>query len=133
MANQSSGQVQGGRRGRAGFTIIEVVVAIVLLSISVMSLSSFTFYTARQVHRSKMLSLATIVAREAVDEARALDFADLNVGSSVDSVSIGKAVFFATTVVSSVETNLKFVIVSVTEPSGKELQRFETHIHKGGG
>ncbi len=140
MANRLPSQMQEGCRGRAGFTIVEVVVAIVLLSITVMSLSSFTFYTARQVHRSKMTSLATILAREVVDEARAAKFDDLKVGSSVDSVSIGVVSLYATTVVGYATDdlgapmdNLKFVKVSVAELSGGELQRFETYIHRGVG
>jgi len=132
MANQSPSQAQEGCRGCTGFTVVEVVVAIVLLSISVMSLSSFTFYSAQLVHRSKMTSLATMVAREGVDDARATAFDDLTVGSATDSVTMGTVILLATTVVSSVEANLKLVIVSVTEPSGRELQRFETHVHKAG-
>jgi type IV pilus assembly protein PilV len=54
--------VTAGRRARAGFTVIEVLVAVMILSVGVLALASTAGFTGRQINdganRGKAASLA---------------------------------------------------------------------------
>lgn len=55
------------RRARRGFTIVELVVAIILLSIGIIGLASTAGYVTRQMSGSSVQTVAAAVAQNRID------------------------------------------------------------------
>ena len=115
-----------------GFTLVEVVVSVMLLSTVLLGLAGTASMGGRELRRSREASLATIVGRERIEEIMSAPFNDAATGSSTETVDIGKSHFVVTVAVAEREgtDGLKDVVVSVSNPSGRELQRFVVSIQK---
>lgn len=114
------------RKNRGGFTMVELIVAISLLSVSLIGLTSFSFHSARSLHFSKAKSLGTVIAREQIDGLRTLPFDSLPVGSTADTVAVGSWNFIVFTVIGLQTTNLKTIDVTIIDSNNREVQRFST-------
>ncbi len=113
-------------KNRGGFTIVELIVAISLLSVSLIGLTSFSFFSARSLHASKAKSLATVIGREEIDGLRTQPFDSLPVGSTSDTVSVGSWNFTVITVIGQKTTNLKTIDVTIMDANYREVQKFST-------
>lgn len=113
-------------RNRGGFTLVELVVAITLLSVSLIGLSSFSLFSARSLHSSKAKSLATVLAREKIDELRTVPFDSLWVGTASDTVAVGSWNFTVLTVIGLQTSKLKTIDVTIVDSNNREVQQFGT-------
>lgn len=75
-----------------GFTLIEVLIAMVVLSIGMLGLAGLQTSGLRYTHTSYLLSLATQQAEDMVERIRANPLEAENVGGYYDSVSGSKSV-----------------------------------------
>ena len=113
-------------RNRGGFTLVELVVAISLLSISLIGLSSFSLFSARSIHSSKAKSLATVLAREEIDKLRTMPFDSILVGSTSDTAAVGSWSFTVLTVIGLQTSKLKTIDVTIVDSNNREVQQFST-------
>jgi len=67
-----------GLRQKAGFTLLEVLVALVVLSIGLLGLSGLQTSSLRNNHSAFLRSQATIVTNDIIDRMRANSFAAVN-------------------------------------------------------
>ena len=126
MAKRKTRKKPGRVRNRDGFTLVELIVAVTLLSVALVPMASFMFYSARSVHRSKATALGTVLAREHIDELRTIPYDSIPLGSAVDTASIGTWRFAIITQVTSRTATLKEILVRVTDSNGREVERFFT-------
>ncbi len=118
---------------KRGFTLVEIIVAIAILSIAVVGLAGFALISSRALVRSKELSVATIVAHEALDSLRSQPFDALAEGYATRSLTSGAFSFSVTTTVANDArplVRLKMVTVSVVA-SGREVQRLQSAVYGG--
>ncbi|CAN5815831.1 hypothetical protein BH23GEM9_BH23GEM9_15270 [soil metagenome] len=73
-------------RTREGFTIVEVLVAVILLAIILLMLGGLTFSTARHAVVNSDASTRQAISLELVNQLNALPYNQLMVGTSCDTV-----------------------------------------------
>ena len=117
------------RPGRGGFTLVEVLIAVVILSLGLLALMAFSTYTAREYTRSSKISMATTLAREEIDSLRALPYADLELGDDTYTATAGSLQLWVTRVVEKPKTNLKKITVAVVDEQSDEVQRYVTYVY----
>ncbi len=66
---------------RDGFTIIEVVVAVVVLAVGVLGLAGTTAYIVREVTLANMMTERSVAFQSVVERLQATPFADVAAGS----------------------------------------------------
>ncbi len=76
----------GVTRTRAGFTVIEVIIAMVILTFGVLGLAGTTAYIVRQVALSDLMTERTVAFQTVLDRLQSLPYD--SVGSGTDSVGI---------------------------------------------
>jgi prepilin-type N-terminal cleavage/methylation domain-containing protein len=119
-------------RSDRGFTLVEIVVAIAILSIAVVGLAGFALISSRALYRSKELSVGTIVAHEALDSLRSQPYAALPAGTATRTLTSGAFSFFVTTTITQDPrplVRLKQVLVSVVGRTGREVQRLQSSVY----
>lgn len=73
-----------GTRDRGGFTLVEIIVAVIVLTFGVLGLAGTTAYVIRQVTLAEVTSRRAAAVQSAVEQLRAMPYEDLANGS--DSV-----------------------------------------------
>ena len=73
-------------QGRGGFTIVEIVVAVIVLTFGVLGMAGTTAYIVRQVTLAQVTSRRAAAVQSAVERLRATPFEDLANGA--DSVGV---------------------------------------------
>lgn len=56
------------RQSHGGFTIIEMLVSITILAVGVLAVASSTIFTTRNLHRSRLATVASVQATSKLDE-----------------------------------------------------------------
>lgn len=56
------------RHSRGGFTIIEMLIAITILAVGVLAVASSAIFTTRNLHRSRLATVASVQATSKLDE-----------------------------------------------------------------
>jgi len=74
------------RTSRDGFTLVEVVIAVVILAVGVLGLAGATAYQVRQVTLSDLMTERSIAFQQTVDRLQSVPFDNVTSGS--DSVGI---------------------------------------------
>lgn len=74
----------GRRSSRGGFSLVEVVVAMVVLTYGLLGLAGTTLYFVREVTVADLATKRTVAVRSTMERARALPFD--TVGTGVDSI-----------------------------------------------
>ena len=95
---------------RGGFTMVEVVVAMVVLAIGVLGLAGTTAYVVRQITLADVMTERAAAVQTAVERVQAADWEDLGTGH--DSVGI-YGVTWSTELVAA---QLKEVTIVTTGP-----------------
>lgn len=70
--------------GRGGFTLVELVVALVILAVGILGLAGTTAYVVRQVAVAGMQTERTAALQAGIERIRAIGFD--NIGSGTDTV-----------------------------------------------
>lgn len=92
---------------RRGFTLIEVVAALVIFSLGVLMVLDLTGALARQMRYAATTSELVVRAQEQIDSLEALAFDSLTVGSRLDSLTV-QGVGYGQTVSVSAVTGLLY-------------------------
>lgn len=113
----------------SGFSIVEVLVAVVILSLGLLTLMGFATFTVKEFNRSQKVALATTAAREHLDSLRHLEYDDLTLGDATVMVTTGDMQLWITRVVEKPKLNLKKITVSVVDNEAHEYQRYITYVY----
>ncbi len=105
-------------RSRDGFTLIEVLVALLILSVGLLGIAGLTVGIIRGDFFSKNITSATVIAQtqlETVENTGYINANTTNFPSSAASVSMGGVNFSRTTTITdnSPATNVKTISVTV--------------------
>ena len=73
-------------RANAGFTMVEVIIAIIVLAIGVLGLAGTTAYVVRQVTLADLMTERAVALQSVVEQLQATSFP--SVGSGTDSVGV---------------------------------------------
>src|SRR6266508_4443192 len=105
---------------KSGFTLMEVLVAMLLLTIGVIKGNSY----------SKNVTTATVVAQQQIEQAQRIGYTNANSLAGTATVSMGGMSFTRTTTVtdSSPAANMKAVIVSIAWTPGNNSVILNTTI-----
>ncbi len=86
-------------RSEAGFTLIEVVAALVIFSVGVLMVMSLTGTLSLQMKRAAIRSEVVVAGQERLDSMKMLEFDSLTVGTTQSSVVIrGRSYLWTVTV-----------------------------------
>jgi len=113
-----------GNRNEAGNSLIEILVALVMFAITLLSLASGSLLAARTMSASKAYGVATVAAQSTLDSLRAVGWAGI-AGLSGSYTTQGHAVTWAVT-----GTNPRKITVAVvrrTTPTVK-ADTFVTYV-----
>ncbi len=79
-------ETAGVTRARAGFTVVEVIIAMLILTIGVLGLAGTTGYIVRQIALSDLMTERTVAFQTVVDRLQSLPYD--SVTSGTDSLGI---------------------------------------------
>jgi len=117
------------RAPRRGFSLIEVLVAMVLLIIAAVSVSSYTLNTSSSRLMARQKSLALVAIQETIDSVRTLGFDGATVGTFNRSRTVGELPLTVQVTVATSQATSKVIDVAVTNADGTLLQRFITSLY----
>lgn len=119
---------------KRGFSMIEVMVAMVLLAIVLLGLAPITLSMARQTRLSTTITQRTAVLAGEVDRLTAVDFTSLpSVGTACTSFSMSGFPHTKCITVADVNSKTKRVTVIVTPNNGAAADTTIFERSKGGG
>ena len=95
---------------RGGFTMVEVIAAIMILTVGVLGLAGTTAYIVRQVTLANVMTERSVALQSVIEKVQAMDFATVDHGT--DSVGV----FFVTWTSTSESSVSKLVTVITTGP-----------------
>lgn len=110
LPGTSSGPDRGSRP-RGGFTMVEVIIAIVILAVGVLGLAGSTAYIVRQVTLADLMTERAVAQQSVIEQVQAEPFA--SIGSGADSVGS-----FAVSWSSTAETSQSLLVTVVTVGPG---------------
>jgi prepilin-type N-terminal cleavage/methylation domain-containing protein len=112
---------------RGGFTLVEVMVSMTLLSVASLALGTLLFRAARQANATSTASYQTATLAGEAGRLDALPFDSLAAGTTCTTVSTGPFPHSQCTTVNNVSAKAKQVIIVVT-PAGNTLMHPDTTI-----
>ena len=130
VANRRIEPATDGKTSRRGFTLVEILVATILLTIAATALAGYTGYIAKVRLLNKRQSIALVAAQEAIENVRSHRFPDVPLGQTQETTVIGKTSLIVITNVTAVGTNMKTVEVSVRTTGNGQLQFLRTIVFK---
>jgi len=104
-----------------GFTLIEVLIAIVVLSVGLLGVAGLTIGIIKGNLYSKNVTSATVVGEQMIEAARRVGYTNANTLAGTDTVSMGGTSYTRVTSVNSgtPAANMKTVTVTVSwNPGG---------------
>jgi prepilin-type N-terminal cleavage/methylation domain-containing protein len=104
---------------RQGFTIIEVLFALIILTFGVLGLASTTLWVVRQTQVSEVATERTIALQSVIEELRAAPYNDVVAGSGTEGN-------FSVSWTVAVGANSKLVTVTTTGPGLVNATGFPT-------
>lgn len=119
---------RGGQGQSRGFSLVEVIVALVILSIGLLGVGGLIGTVATQTRTSAWRSDQSLVAQEVIARTRQADYAD--VSSMVDTLSMGGLDWQVTVTVTEVRSRLKEVDVEVEGRGSVDARTFTSRVHR---
>ncbi len=104
-----------------GFTLIEVLIAIVVLSVGLLGVAGLTIGIIKGNLYSKNVTSATVVGEQLIEAARRVGYTNANTLTGTDTVSMGGTSYTRVTSVNSdtPAANMKTVTVTISwNPGG---------------
>ncbi|HOK79563.1 MAG TPA: prepilin-type N-terminal cleavage/methylation domain-containing protein [bacterium] len=115
------------KRFHAGFTIIEFLLAFVIIAIALIGTSAFYFASSRNLSQSDITRLATWCAIEKIEMIKSADYSQIQ--NETENIRVGNIqVQRITNVVPDQTLPLKTVTVKIQVPDGKEIVSISTMI-----
>ena len=114
-------------RGTGGFTLVEVLVALVLTSLGAVVLGQIMFQAARTARVSASVTYQTAAMTAEVARLDAVPFDSVAAGTTCTTINTPPFPHTRCTTVNNVSSKVKQVIVVVT-PSGNSLLRPDTTV-----
>ncbi len=113
-----------------GFTLLEVLVALILLSFGMLGVANLTIGVIKGNSYSKNVTTATIVAQQQIEQAQRLGYTNSNSLAGSATISMGGTTFTRTTTVtnSTPAANMKTVSVAVSWNPGNSSVSLNTII-----
>jgi type IV pilus modification protein PilV len=113
-----------------GFTLMEVLVAMLLLTIGLLGVANLTIGVIKGNSYSKNVTTATVVAQQQIEQAQRLGYTNSNSLAGSATVSMGGTSFTRNTTVTdgSPATNMKSVSVAVSWNPGNNSVSLNTII-----
>ena len=108
---------------RGGFTLIEVVISLVILTVGLLAVASLSMTTIWQTHRADDLTNSALAAQKVLDDVSVLPFDSVVVGAYVDTIEFGLADYI-------VNWTVEDMTDSLSDGSG-EIKRI--YVLSGGG
>ena len=96
-----------------GFTLIEVIGAILVFAVGVLMAARLSGVLSTQIETSALRSEVVVVGQEVLDSLSVRDYAEVAVGTTVDTLTLRGKAFERTVAVSQVEPRLREVEVTV--------------------
>lgn len=97
--------------GEAGVTLIELLVAIVILAVGLLAVAGMTGAVATQTRMGGSVTGQTTAAQEVLEDVQVMDFADVQ--SNTRRVTVGSYTYTVDYQVNNLRTNLKEVVAVV--------------------
>lgn len=120
---------RGGRRSRAGFSLVEVLVAVMLLATVLSSLATLSYRITRRAEDNDLRAKRTFALQHEANRYGAMTFAELATQSNgSEAVLLGDFLFTRTltiTAVSSTRYTIKIVIEPDTDPDAVDSLVFD--------
>jgi type IV pilus assembly protein PilV len=115
---------------KSGFTLMEVLVAMLLLTIGLLGVANLTIGVIKGNSYSKNVTTATVVAQQQIEQAQRIGYTNANSLAGTATVSMGGMSFTRTTSVtdSSPAANMKTVTVSAAWTPGNNSVILNTTI-----
>lgn len=113
-------------KARAGFTIIEVMVAMIILTVGLLGLASTSGFVAKQMGRGSYQSVAASIAQSRFDSLASVACPNLPASGSVRRTSTQRSVTETYTISDSNDT--KFVIDSISFPGRTRALEYRSYI-----
>jgi prepilin-type N-terminal cleavage/methylation domain len=104
--------VTGGPR--KGFSVVEVIVAMVLLAIAVSSLAALSYSVSRSSIKAAGSSFRNAVLMHEVNRLEAIPYDEITLGSTSTSVTSGPYAHTRVLAVSQAGTNVKLISLVIT-------------------
>ena len=113
MIPRRSASEKSCRRDRRGFTLVELMVAMMLLSVGMLALASSSAVVIRQMAESGTMSVASAVAQTRIEKVRTLA-STCTASAAATSTETTRGVNESWTVTPFITTNTRAAQVSVT-------------------
>jgi type IV pilus assembly protein PilV len=115
---------------KSGFTLMEVLVAMLLLTIGLLGVANLTIGVIKGNSYSKNVTTATVVAQQQIEQAQRIGYTNANSLAGTATVAMGGTSFTRTTTVtnSSPAANMKTVTVSAAWNPGNNSVSLNTTI-----
>lgn len=94
--------------GNSAFTLIEVLIAMAILSIGLLAITSMTVMVTKSNYKSKNMTMAIDLAQNKLDDLKVTSYASIPTGPATDTSGI-----FSRKVTSSENNNPNYKIVDV--------------------
>lgn len=111
---------QAGREGERGFTLLETMIALVILLVVCVGIMGLFFYSMRNNLGASDRELSLAVAQQRMEQLRSLTFTDANLTSdSTQTVTVANRSYSVSTTICTTSTcgassSLKLITVTVT-------------------
>ena len=112
---------------RGGFTLVEVLVSITILSVASLSLGTLLFKAARQANATSTASYQTATMAGAAGRFDAMPFDSLPAGTTCVTLTAAPFPHTQCTTINNVSSKVKTIII-VVSPSGNALMHPDTTI-----
>jgi prepilin-type N-terminal cleavage/methylation domain-containing protein len=102
------------RRGQDGFTLIEILIGLILLSVGILAIAGMQVTAMRGNFSSSNLTQASILAQDQLEALRGRDFnhADLDAGKHAP-VAVGGTIFTREYIVAWPTASMKTITVTI--------------------
>lgn len=98
-------------RSRGGFTLVEIIVAVIVLAVGVLGLAGTTAYIVRQITLASVMTERSVALQTVIERLQAVPFDSVGTGSD----SVGS---FGVSWSSTSETSLSKLVTIVTSGPG---------------
>lgn len=113
---------------KAGFTLVEVIVATIVLVISIIGGTAFFFLNRNNLSYANRQRLATWAAVYKIEQLKSMNYSDLPTADETENPTISEYSFTRTTTITDISGHYKQADVSVSWVQGNLPSSLTTYI-----